>query len=115
MEDGDVSWFESGISVAWEQEYIMASLALVHHATSTGSEGDLRYLMSHRNHRLHEPRLNKPEMFLISGRHARGTTEQGMVKEVKELIEFMPDKKSTNGPLMHVGILHSYSIYTTTK
>ena len=46
MEDGDVSWFESGTSFAWDQEYIMAALALVHHATSTGSESSLMELMN---------------------------------------------------------------------
>jgi hypothetical protein len=38
---GHVSWFESDTSFAWDQEYITASLTLVHHATSTGSESSL--------------------------------------------------------------------------
>ena len=41
----DVSWFESGTSCACDQEYIMASLALVHNATSTGSESSLMELV----------------------------------------------------------------------
>ncbi len=42
----DVSWFESGTSCACDQEeYIMASLALVHNATSTGSESSLMDLV----------------------------------------------------------------------
>ena len=43
--DGDVSWFSPGESYAWDQEYNMAALALVYHATSTSSEGDFRHLM----------------------------------------------------------------------
>ena len=43
--DDDVHWFSPGESFAWDQEYNMAALALVYHATSTSSEGDLRYLM----------------------------------------------------------------------
>ena len=42
---GDVPWFSPGESYAWDQEYTMAALALVYHATSTSSEGDLRQLM----------------------------------------------------------------------
>ncbi len=43
---GDVSWFKSGISFASDQEYVMASLVLVHFATSNGSEGSLMDLMN---------------------------------------------------------------------
>ena len=42
---GDVPWFSPGESYAWDHEYTMAALALVYHATSTSSEGDLRHLM----------------------------------------------------------------------
>ena len=41
----DVSWFESGTSFACDQEYIMAALALVHCATSTGPESSLMELV----------------------------------------------------------------------
>ena len=42
---GDVPWFSPGESYAWDHEYTMAALALVYHATSTSSDGDLRHLM----------------------------------------------------------------------
>jgi hypothetical protein len=41
----DVSWFSPEESYAWDQECNMAALALVCHATSTSSEGDLRHHM----------------------------------------------------------------------
>jgi hypothetical protein len=43
--DSDVSWFSSGESYGRDQDFNMAALALVYHATSTSSEGDLSHLM----------------------------------------------------------------------
>ena len=105
--DGDVSWFSPGESYAWDQEYNMAALALVYHATSTSSEGDLRHLM--------ETIVSTTPDFTekysdFRPPHTWSTTQQGMVKKVKELlIESMPwNRKGTTAPIIHVGI-HTYS------
>ena len=111
--DGDVSWFSSGESYAWDQEYNMAALALVYHATSTSSEADLKHLM--KTIVSTTPDFTEKDSDFRPPR-TWSTTEQSMVKKVKELlIESMPwDTKGTTAPVIHVGI-HCYSIYTTSN
>jgi hypothetical protein len=108
---GDVSWFSPGESFSSHQEYNMAALALVYHATSTSSEGDLRHLME--SIVSTTPDLTEEDSDFRPPR-TWSTTEQVMVKKVKELlIESMPwDRKGPTTPIIHVGI-HTYSIYTT--
>ena len=91
----------------------MAALALVYHATSTSSEGDLRHLVE--SIVSTTPDLAEEDSDFRPPR-TWSTTEQGIVNKVKELlIESMPwDTKGTTAPVIHVGI-HSYSIYTTAK
>ena len=74
--DDDVTWFSIGESYAWDQEYKMAALALVYHATSTSSEVDLRHLM--------ETIVSTTPDFTEKDSdfrppHTWSTTEQGMV------------------------------------
>jgi hypothetical protein len=45
MDEG-VSWYSTGVDNASPQENIVAALALVHHATSTGSEQLLKEHMT---------------------------------------------------------------------
>jgi hypothetical protein len=81
----------------------MAALALVSHATSTSAEGDLRHLM--------ETIVSTTSDFAEEDSDFRpprtwSTTEQSMVKKVKDLLrESMPwDTKGTTAPIIHVGI-----------
>ena len=81
--DGDVSWFSPGESHAWDQEYTMAALALVYHATSTSSEDDLKHLMG--------TIISTTPDFTEGDSDFRpprtwSTTERGMVNKVKELL-----------------------------
>ena len=95
--DGDVSWFSPGISYAWDQEYNTASLALIYHATSTSSEGDLRHLMVIIVSTT--PDFTEKDSDFRS-LHTWSSTERGMVNKVKEsLIKSMPwNTKGTTAP-----------------
>jgi len=111
--NGDGSWFESGISFAWDKEYIMASLALVHYAKSTGSESSLL-------------ELTKKNVDISPGYTGQNgdfvppitwtTTDQAAVKKVKDLrvVSAPWNTKGSTAPVIHVG-MYNYSIYTTAK
>ena len=45
MNEG-VSWYSTGVDYASHQEYIVAALAIVYHATSTGGEELLKKYMA---------------------------------------------------------------------
>jgi len=91
----------------------MASLALVHYATSTGSESSLMELMN-KIVDISPGYTGEDGSFVppISWT----TTDQAAVKRVKELLMMsLPlDSKGSTAPVIHVG-MHNYSIYTTAK
>ena len=74
---------EPRIVHAWDQDYNVAALALVYHATSTSFEDDLRHFM--------ETIVSTTPDFTEKDSDFRpprtwSTTEQGMVMKVKELL-----------------------------
>ncbi len=111
--DDDVPWFSPVESYAWDQEYNMAALALVYHATSTSSEADLKHLM--------ETIVSTTPSFTEKDSdfrppHTWSTTERGMVNKVKELlIESMPWDRKGTAPIIHVGIHTSSSLKPCTS
>ncbi len=104
-QNDDVSWFESGTSFARDQEYIMASLALVHYATSNCSESSLMDLM-------------KKIVDISPGYTGQDgdfvppiswtTTDQASVKRVKELLMMSLPWDSKRHPRGHAQPLHQH-------
>jgi hypothetical protein len=107
----DVSWFESDTSFAWDQEDITASLTLVHHATSTGSESSLLEL------RITIVDISPGNMCQDGDFEPPitcTTTDEASVKLVKVLLMMsVPwDTKGGTAPVIRVG-MYNYFIYIT--
>lgn len=109
--ESDVSWFVSGTSYAPDQEYIMASLALIHYATSTFSESSLKELMF-KLVGISPDFTGRLEDFIPPLTWT--STDQATVHQIKEFLvqSIVGDAKGTTAPVIHVG-MNSYSIYTT--
>lgn len=101
----DVSWFESGTSFACDKEYIMASLALVHYATSTGSKSSPMGLMN-KIVDISPGYTGQDGDFVppISWT----TTDQASVKRVKELLMMSLPWDSKRHPRGHAQPLHQH-------
>jgi len=103
----DVMWFVSGTSYASEQEYIVASLALIHNVASTCSESSLKELMN-KLVNISPDFTGRVEDFIPPLTWT--STDQATVHEIKELlVQFIVwDTKGSTAPVIHVGS-HIYS------
>jgi len=99
--ESDVSWFVSGTSHASDQECIMASLALIHYASSTFSESSLKALMN-KLVEISPDFTGRVEDFIPPLTWA--TTDQATVHQIKELLvqSIVWDTKGTTAPVIHV-------------
>ena len=91
----------------------MASLALIHYASSTFSESSLKALMN-KLVDISSDFTGRVEDFIPPLTWA--STDQATVHQIKELLvqSIVWDTKGTTAPVIHVG-MNSYSIYTTVQ
>ena len=109
----EASWFVSGTSYASNQEYIMASLALIHYAASTCSKSSLKELMN-KLVDISPDFSGWVQDFILP--FTWTSTEQATVHQIKELLvqSIVWDTKVSTAPVIHVD-MNSYSIYTSSN
>ena len=94
------SWYPSGISNATPAEYRVAALALVYHATSTGTEDALKELSS----KIVHASSTSTSDGTLKPPSTRSTSERSIVDSMKDWVEVSTpkDHRGTINPVIHV-------------
>jgi len=111
MDEG-VSWYSMGVDYASPQENIVAALALVYHATSTGSEELLKKHMAE----IMTGSVDYTPDGSWRPPSSWQTTERHIVDQARDWLEQATpnDQKGTVSPVIHVAA-NSFNIFTTTN